>query len=234
MKEDEIVQVYKVICDYHSKFLKDKNVVLPRLKKNEMFTKDALTLVFLARNYPNTLVVKKAELTDFIRTFYPDVTDVQQARHLVAQKGWFIISGTRRDIVSFELQSGEYKLESLERPYPDFTAGRRVKVNGDDSFDELKKRYDNRCATCGSKEGEPNFNWKNTITVLQKGHMNPNKPLEAGNIIPQCEKCNRADRNNWIYDDKGRVVAIANPVVVDRCSEKVQREIYERLKLKIG
>ena len=40
--------------------------------------------------------------------------------------------------------------------------------------------------------------------------MDPSKPLEPGNIIPQCEKCNRADRNYWIYDEKGRVVGIAN------------------------
>ena len=70
---------------------------------------------------------------------------------------------------------------------------------------------------------------KNVITKLQKGHMNPNKPLEEGNIIPQCETCNRADRNYWIYDEKGRVVQIANAKVIDNCSDKIKLEIYERL-----
>ena len=32
----------------------------------------------------------------------------------------------------------------------------------------------------------------NEIVRLQKGHMDPSKPLEAGNIIPQCQVCNRA------------------------------------------
>jgi len=230
MNEYQIERIYQMISDYHKKYLEAKKVVLPKLYRGDSYSKDALTLVYLAQNYPNTKIVSKEELTEFIRQFYPKVNDVQQARHLAAQKGWFILSGTRKDLASIELQAGEYKLVSLEKAYPDFTAGRRIDVEGDDYFEELKKMYNYRCATCGSKEGEPNFNWKNTITVLQKGHMDPSKPLEPGNIIPQCEKCNRADRNYWIYDTKGRVIAIANPVVVDRCSKKVKKEIYERLK----
>ncbi len=232
MKDSDIDKIYQMISDYHRDYLKEKNVSLPRLKNRDgSYTKDALVLVYLAQGYPNTKVVSKEELTQFIKTKYPNVNDVQQARHLGAQKGWYIISGTRKDLASIELGPSQYKLVSLEESYPDFTAGRRIDVEGDDYFEKLKKKYNYRCATCGSKEGEPNFNWKNTITVLQKGHMDPSKPLKPGNIIPQCEKCNRADRNNWIYNEKGRVIAIANPVVVDRCSEKIKKEIYERLKL---
>lgn len=64
---------------------------------------------------------------------------------------------------------------------------------------------------------------------LQKGHKDPLKPLEKGNIIPQCEQCNRPDRNYWIYDDKGRVVSISNEKVIDTCSEELQEKIYSRL-----
>ena len=92
---------------------------------------------------------------------------------------------------------------------------------------------DYRCATCGSKEGEQHRYWKNTKTILQKGHMDPSKPLEPGNIIPQCEKCNRADRNYWIYDEKGRVVGIANEKVVDKCPKSLKIKIYERLKAEL-
>ena len=60
------------------------------LKKKGKYTKDALTLVYLAQGYPDTKVISKKELTEFIQKFYPDVLDVQQARHLGAQKGWFI------------------------------------------------------------------------------------------------------------------------------------------------
>lgn len=232
MKNEEIVATYKILQEYHNKFLKKRGVVLPNLKRGDDFTKDALVLVFLARNYPNTSVVTKNELTQFIRQYYKDTNDVQQARHLAAQKGWYIISGTRGDNNSLELNSGEYKLISLEESYPDFTKERREYKEDGDYFESLKKQYGYCCATCGSEEGKPHKHWKNTMTVLQRGHMNPLKPLEEGNIIPQCDKCNRADRNYWVYDKKGRVIAIANEKVIDKCSLSIQKKIYERLKTK--
>lgn len=230
MTTAEIKKVYNLIVKYHTKHLIDKGVVLPSLERNGNFTKDALVLVYLSRNYPNTDIVTKQELTYFIRKYYPETNDVQQARHLGSQKGWYIISGTRKDNNSFKLQNGEYKLISLTECYPGFTKFRREFYETDDFFEQLKEMYDYRCATCGSKEGEPHRYWKNTITVLQKGHMNPFKPLAAGNVIPQCEKCNRPDRNYWIYDKKGRVVGIANEKVIDKCSEELQLKIYKRLK----
>ena len=232
MNKAEIIATYDVIKKYHETHLALKGVDLPNLKKGDNFTKDALVLVYLAQNYPNTSVVTKSELTKFIRKYYKDTTDVQQARHLAAQKGWYILSGTRKDNNSLNLNSGEYKLISLTECYPGFTKERRDYKEDGDFFELLKEQYGYCCATCGSKEGEPHRHWENTKTVLQKGHMNPLKPLEEGNIIPQCEKCNRADRNYWIYDKKGRVVAIANEKVIDKCSNDIQKKIYERLKLK--
>lgn len=228
MTDAEIVKQYDLIFNYFNKFLKDCNVKLPNLKINEKFTKDALTLVYLSQGYPNTKIVSKSELTRFIQNYYPDVNDVQQARHLGAQKGWYIISGTRNDNFS-DIMPGQYKLITLESSYPGFTGQKRMEKISGDYWENLKASYDYRCATCGSKEGEPNYNWPETITKLQKGHMNPNLPLEEGNIIPQCEKCNRADRNYWIYDTKGRVVKIANAKVVDNCSDDIKIEIYKRL-----
>lgn len=102
----------------------------------------------------------------------------------------------------------------------------------EDEWEYIKKQYGNRCACCGSKEGEKHLLWPNTITKLQKGHMDPSKPLEKGNVIPQCSKCNQPDLNYWVYDKKGRVVKIANPAVVTKSSDDVQREIYEILKKK--
>jgi hypothetical protein len=60
--------------------------------------------------------------------------------------------------------------------------------------------------------------------------MDPSKPLEIGNIIPQCDKCNRGDRNRWVYDEKGRVIKIADPRVVLSCSKETKLKIYELLK----
>lgn len=234
MTDEEIRQQYNLIKEYHAKYLESHGVKLPKLEIRGEFTKDALVLVYLSRNYPNTTVVSKDELTEFIRQFDPSVNDVQQARHLAAQKGWYILSGTRKDNESIGLKAGEYKLKTLTDYYPGFTHERRTYIEGDDYFEELKKQYDYRCATCGSKEGEPHRFWKNTKTILQKGHMDPSKPLEHGNIIPQCEKCNRADRNYWIYDKKGRVVGIANEKVIDKCSKSLKIKIYERLKTELN
>ena len=230
MKAKEIVAIYATIKEYHEKYLESKGVKLPKLLHGGQFTKDALTLVYLCRNYPNTAIVDKGELTAFIRHYYPDTNDVQQARHLAAQKGWYIASGTRKDNISIQLQPSQYKLITLENAYPGFTHERREYPEGDGFFEQLKKDYDYCCATCGSKEGEPHRYWKSTKTVLQMGHMDPTKPLVEGNVIPQCEKCNRPDRNYWIYDKKGRVIAVASEKIIDACSKEIRRKIYERLK----
>lgn len=141
-----------------------------------------------------------------MREFYPDVPDVQQPRHLGAQDGWWIAAGARDNIV-VDLKRGHYQLYTLERPYPAFRKGHRLSDTS--SWREIKARYGYRCATCGSIEGEPHFHWPGTKTKLQKAHKDLNKPLRGGNIIPQCQKCNRADRSRWVYDDKGRVVKLA-------------------------
>ena len=97
------------------------------------------------------------------------------------------------------------------------------------NWDEIKERYNFRCVTCGSQEGKPHFQWSATKTVLQKAHMNPNEPLVVGNIIPQCQKCNRADRNRWVYDDKGRVVKLADANFVKNFDKDVRKKIYKIL-----
>ena len=59
--------------------------------------------------------------------------------------------------------------------------------------------------------------------------MDPNKPLVAGNIIPQCQKCNRPDRNRWVYDDKGRVIKLADANFVKNFDKDVREIIYRIL-----
>jgi hypothetical protein len=119
LSDKEIKDTYEMICTYYNKCLKQYGVKMPELASTKGFTKDALTLVYLAQGYPNTRKVSKGELTEFIRSFYPRTNDVQQARHLGAQKGWFIAAGGR-DNREVDLQRGEYQLITLERPYPAF------------------------------------------------------------------------------------------------------------------
>jgi len=226
LSNNEIREIYSMISDYYKKFLEKYGVKLPKLTDTKSnYTKDALVLVYLAQDYPDTKKVSKEELTQFIRQYYPNVPDVQQARHLGAQKGWFIAAGGRdnKDVI---LARGEYQLISLEKPYPAFHGHR---IEDTEEWEELKRQYGYRCATCGSKEGEPNIHWPNTITRLQKAHMDPSKPLVPGNIIPQCEKCNRADRNNWVYDERGRVIKLANPIVIKRSEKEIRWKVYKIL-----
>lgn len=230
MTTQQINDTYEFIKQMHERHLAQHGVKLPNLFWDETYTKDALVLIYLAQGYPNTKVVTKEELTEFLSAYGGSI-DVQQARHLAAQKGWYILSGKRGDADS-DLKPGEYKLKTLEEAYPGFTAEKRESFLSNDEWTDIKKRYGFRCACCGSKEGEKHLLWPSTITALQKGHMDPTKPLTKENTIPQCSKCNQPDQNNWIYDKKGRVVKIANPAVVEKSTVKVQKAIYEILKRK--
>ncbi len=225
LKAMEIKRIYNLLKQYHDRYLAKHGVVFPRLKLGAGYTKDALTLVYLTQDYPNTRPVSKAELTSFIRFYYPNVNDVQQARHLGEQKGWYIAAGGR-DNKEVHLERGDYQLVTLEKPYPRFHMERNIIP---ENWEQIKTLYDYRCATCGSKEGEANWRYPNTITRLQKGHRDPNKQLSAENVIPQCQKCNRPDRNNWVYDEKGRVVKLANPSVIKNSDPDVRWKVYKIL-----
>lgn len=227
MTETDIDKLYETITQFHTKYLKQFGVKLPKLYDNNgNFTKDALVLCYLTNGYPNTKKVTKEELTKFVREFYPDVNDVQQARHFGAQQSWWIVAGGRDNIV-LEIKRGEYQLYTLEQPYPNFKKGHRIKDT--DNWEEIKASYNYRCATCGSQEGQPHFHWSATKTILQKAHKDPNKPLIAGNIIPQCQKCNQADRNRWVYDDKGRVIKLADANFVHNFDKEIRQKIYKIL-----
>lgn len=227
LSSEQIKKQYELIEKYHKKFLKQYGVKMPKLySTDKKFTKNALALVYLSIGYPNTKTVSKNELTRFIRYYYPNVPDVQQGRHLGAQSGWYILAGGRDNIV-LKIKRGLYRLYTLKKPYPGFKKRHRMKDTSD--FNKIKARYNYKCATCGSKEGKPHFHWPGTKTKLQKAHMNPNKPLVAGNIIPQCQKCNRADRNRWVYDNKGRVIKLAKASYVKNFDKEVRWKIYKIL-----
>ncbi|MDW8236714.1 MAG: hypothetical protein RMK98_08875 [Bacteroidia bacterium] len=219
MEENTIQQVWHLISEYHEKHLQSYGVTLPRLwKRSGDFSKDALTLVLLAQGYPNTRWVSKRELTDFTRKFYPQTPDVQNARHLGMQKGFYIVSSRRGNFYPPDKPSPKesaYLLVTLEKPHPSFRPEKRTEEVSEIEFEQIKKEYNYRCATCGSEEGKENLRYPGQITQLQKAHRNPHKPLTHGNILPQCQLCNRADRNQWIYDERGRVVGIASirPIV---------------------
>ncbi|MCS6919104.1 MAG: hypothetical protein NZM28_04985 [Fimbriimonadales bacterium] len=214
MTDKEVEETYALVSQLHAEYLQRGGVRLPALRnRNGNFTVDALTLVYLARGYPNTQWVSKSELTQFIRQFYPDTNDVQSARHLGMQSGFYIVSTRRGNFLPEDnppprgRRTCYYLLRTLKEPHPAFVAQRRLVSDTD--FEEIKRRYDYRCATCGSREGESNLRYRQTRTELQQAHCNPKLPLQAENIIPQCQFCNRPDRNYWVYDKRGRVIGVA-------------------------
>lgn len=236
MTDVEIENTYKLIVENHKKYLVPKGVVLPKLKINNIYTKDALVLTRLAKGYPNTEIISKQILTSFVKSYFSNITDVQQARHLSMQKGWNILSSTRGDILSENFPKNSYKLVDLTSPYPAFTKERREGFHVD--FECLKKEYNYHCATCGSQEDQEHLFRKGVIIKLQKGHIDPNKPLQIGNIFPQCQICNRGDRNRWVYDKTGRVIEVAETqdglriikAFIKKASGKVKNDIFTFLK----
>lgn len=234
MSEIELIECYSELKERYEKYLKKFGVSLPRLKIKDNYTKDALVLIYLYSNFQKP--VSKEDLTNFLGEYGERPNDVQQARHLGQQKGWYIISGQRRDkeCEEYNVKPGEYALISVEKHYPNFTNLKRTDNLSGDEWEFLKKQYNYRCATCGSVEGEPNIHYPNITTQLQKGHKDPNKSLELGNIIPQCDQCNRQDRNNFVYNDKGRVIKIANPQFVLCSDKKIKKTIYDLLKKDYG
>lgn len=57
------------------------------------------------------------------------------------------------------------------------------------------------------------------VQVLEKGHINPNKVLKAGNIIPQCRWCNKTARGDFTFDEQGRPRAVANKRPIRRADD---------------
>ncbi|HZK44125.1 MAG TPA: hypothetical protein VFC73_07525 [Syntrophomonadaceae bacterium] len=227
--ETEIPALYNEIKLNYDKYLKNQGVKLPNLRLRGSYTRNALVLIYLYKNLGKK--VNKGEITIFLEDSGYPTNDMQQARHLGAQSGWYILSGTRRDYAAqnYELGSGDYALVSVTEPHPSFNNASRSGLLNSESWEEIKKQYGHSCATCGSVEGEPNRYHIGTKTTLEKGHMDPTKQLTLDNCIPQCSTCNRPDRNYFIYDRKGRVKAIADPKFILKSSTSIQKQCLEFL-----
>ena len=112
LTDKQIQKQYEIVKEYHKKHLAPLGIKLPHLLWGGKYTIDALTLVCLSQNYPNTTAVTKEELTKFIKMYKPDAgDDIQSGRHLGKQKGWYIITGTRGDDFTESIPEGSYKLE---------------------------------------------------------------------------------------------------------------------------
>ena len=226
--QEEIDSDYEQIKEYHKKYLQFYKIGLPAKG-----TCAAYQLIYLY-HFLGTPIYKQA-ISDFVTAHCSDASGDQQTRHLGAQKGYCVIyNGDTYN--GKKVKRGYYCLFTLEKPNPNWgeKQGARAVIVSTDEFDVLKKEYHNCCATCGAKEGEPH-RYNGNIVKLQKGHCNPNLPLIAGNIIPQCQYCNQnVYKDDFIFTLEGRPQSINNPKYILKSTDAVQREMYKILKEKFG
>ena len=159
------------------------------------------------------------------RQYRPNAATDQQVRHL-KRDGWNI-TGSR----------GDHALKDPFRPseeYANERARRQGRLNAE-TWDEVKRTFGNRCATCGAVDGELDPRYGADRVQMQQGHQDPQKASDDPlNIIPQCQYCNRAYRSDFVFDDKGRVTAVASIRPVRMASLSVQKAIQKFLNDKLG
>ena len=60
--------------------------------------------------------------------------------------------------------------------------------------------------------------------------MNPLKPLSLANTIPQCQVCNQVYQDRYVFNDKGRVVAVASVEPVKNADAPIKQQILDYLR----
>lgn len=159
-------------------------------------TKRALALLAVYIAYKNDAGSFPKNLLDQING-----GDSQHLRHMRREKGIRVAKSSR----------GEYYLENLAISTPFTNRHRGIRAS---SFEEIKRAYGYRCATCGAQEGQlhhlPQYRESGEKVILHKGHMNPHRGLDNENVIPQCQFCNRAYRDWVVFDKNGRVVGVSS------------------------
>lgn len=224
MSPEEIEKWLHVLKKEYDTYLKQYNVVFP--KKNS----PALLWIIYLKKYEGELVHKDT-ISAFVNSVNPKSGKDQQVRHL-ASKGWYVLNkGDKLLREEKTVPSGYHMLVTTENPKPSFLwkALKRVGRISAQNFEQLKIAYDMRCATCGSQEGRPHFLESNQRTKLQQGHMDPHTTLSLDNSIPQCQLCNQVYKDDYVFNEKGRVVAVASSRPVLRAGEKVKKEIKKAL-----
>jgi len=224
MSPEERGQWYQTVKEEHDTHLQQFDVKLPKANSAR-----ALQLIFL-RKYMGTLVHKDT-ISAFITNVSPNYGKDQQIRHL-ASDGWFVLNkGDKIRGEETPVPNGYHVLVTTEEPKPTFLfkAIKRAGRMSAQNFEQLKHVYGNRCATCGSIEGKPHLQFPTKRTELQKGHMDPNKPLTLENTIPQCQVCNQTYQDDFVFDEKGRVITVASAKPVLRSDERTKKIVLEAL-----
>ena len=163
-------------------------------------------------------LIDKNEISREVIEHLPGYGTDQQIRHL-KRDGWRLKTPKR----------GFHCLDPY-KPSPSFAqdAKRKAKILAGGDFETIKQEYEYRCATCGIEEGKTSSQYDEPA-ILEQGHMDPEKPQVIGNVIPQCQFCNKAYKSDFVFNEKGRIRAIADIGPVKRASKKVQKKVWSFL-----
>ena len=171
---------------------------------------------------------KASDALDWANNLGNPVRDPQILRHMSNIMGYNARSRSGLMPDGTKVKHGEYALVNMTETAPGWKGHRKNLLQKGD-WTSIKQAYDHRCVCCGSQEGRPNHKKPGTMTVLEQGHMDPNLPLGPGNIIPQCQVCNKPYRDNVVFTSEGYVWALGNTTLVERSDRDVQLAILEYL-----
>ena len=201
--------------EYSSSPLQSLGVKLP--SEN---TQKGQTLLFLYENKGKVVSKEMAEKSVFAR-MNKQPKDLQSLRHLGKQDGFDILQGGQEYAGSI-LKRGEYVFIGFDKPNEFWGFTRRDESGLD--WHGLKEKYNHTCATCGAIEGKKH-RYTKQIVVLEKGHMDPSKPMSDDNIIPQCKDCNKVAKNDIVFDQYGRVRKLTIEGIMKRQSVNDLRQL---------
>ncbi len=214
---------YDKLAAEHDVNLADFGVTLPPLKKrNGEYNNAALQLVYLYENMGQPC--SRDDISRFVQKFSPTASGDQQPRQL-KYKGWDIrLGGKSGDKHNGErVPNGSNVLACVDHASRSFIQNglkRTGRLNAR-TWKEVLDAYCGKCAMCNRK-----------CDVLEKGHMDPSKGSEVGNLLPVCGTCNNWASDRVVVGHDGRITALASATLVLESSDKVQLEIYLKLKRK--
>ena len=183
-------------------------------------TQKGQTLLFLYENKEKVISKEMAEKCVFSR-MNRQPKDLQSLRHLGKQDGFNILQGGQ-EYGGTLLRRGEYVFLGFDKPNEFWGFTRRDETNLD--WSSLKNKYSHSCATCGALEGK-GHRYTKQVVVLEKGHMDPSKPMSDDNIIPQCKDCNKVAKNDLVFDQYGRVRKLTIEGILKRQSTNDLRKL---------
>lgn len=206
-------------------YLKQYSVKIPKETSNKF-----LQLLCL-RIYQNKFVSKEV-ISTFVRYYNKNASVDQQSRHLGTQDFFYVLNANEKVIsTGMTVPIGYHILITLEQPHPKHIlySHKRAGRHKAENFQQIKQVYNNRCITCGSIEEKPHFHNPSIKTVLQQGHMDPMQKLTIENTIPQCQLCNQIYKNYFVFDEKGRTIAVASIEPIKKSHQNVKDEILHFL-----